>query len=139
DHQPQPSAEDEALWLRLRPLLAATPERPPTVAELAAALEIDWRALRQALGRLAHFGRLELATANRAFLAEGLAALERSLEALADDSPGGMFTVAAFNSATGLGRNLSVEILEHFDRRGVTQRLGDQRRLARPAERRGFP
>jgi selenocysteine-specific elongation factor len=132
DHQPHLSADDEALWLRLRPLLAATPERPPTVAELATALEIDWRPLRQALGRLEHFGRLQMATRNRAFLPEGLAELEQRIAELAQARPGGMFGVAEFNTAAGIGRNLCVEILEHFDRRGVTQRLGDQRRPTRP-------
>jgi selenocysteine-specific elongation factor len=101
------------------------------VAELADALETDWRILRQALGRLEHFGRVVNATRNRAFLPEGLAALERHVARLAAARPGGLFGVAEFNAATGVGRNLSVEILEYFDRRGVTQRLGDQRRPAR--------
>jgi selenocysteine-specific elongation factor len=131
-HRPSLAARDEALWTRLRPLLAAEPERPPTVAELASALELDWRVLRQALTRLAHFGRVVVATRNRAFLPEALAKLQAALPALAAQGEAGLFTVAAFNAATGVGRNLSVELLEYFDRRGVTRRLGDQRRLARP-------
>jgi selenocysteine-specific elongation factor len=131
-HAPRPSDEDEALWQELEPRLAATPERPPTLAELAAALETDWRALRSALGRLAHFGRVDLATPNRAFLPEAITSLELKLGRLAEQAPGGLFTVADFNAAASLGRNLSVEILECFDRRGITLRLGDRRRLMLP-------
>jgi selenocysteine-specific elongation factor len=130
DHEPRASIDDEALWGRLQPLLAAAPERPPTLAELAEALEMDWRRLREAVVRLAHFGRVEFAVANRAFLPEAIAALEGRIERLAATSPGGLFTVADFNAAVGIGRNLSVAILEYFDRRGFTQRLSDHRRLA---------
>jgi selenocysteine-specific elongation factor len=130
EHQPSPSAEDEMLWASLRPLLAQTPERPPTFAELAASLELDRRTLRAPLGRLAHFGRVTLATRNRAFLPEAVDALADQLKTIAKASPDGLFTVADFNATTGVGRNLSVELMEYFDRRGITQRLGDQRRLA---------
>ena len=38
-------------------------------------------------------------------------------------------TVKQYRDATGIGRNLSIEILEYFDNHGVTQRRGDVRKL----------
>jgi hypothetical protein len=48
---------------------------------------------------------------------------------VAESSPGGRFTVAQFRDRAGVGRMLSVDILESLDRLGVTQRVGDARVL----------
>ena len=42
----------------------------------------------------------------------------------------GQFTELAFRDRSGIGRNLTVEVLEFFDNSGVTTRLGDARRIA---------
>jgi len=39
------------------------------------------------------------------------------------------FDVASLRDCTGLGRNLLIEVLEFFDRTGITQRRGDRRRV----------
>jgi selenocysteine-specific elongation factor len=45
------------------------------------------------------------------------------------DETRGQFTTAQFRDRAGVGRNLAVEILEHFDRKGFTVREGELRRL----------
>ena len=40
-----------------------------------------------------------------------------------------MFTAAQFRDATGIGRGLAIEILEFLDTLGITQRVGDARKL----------
>ena len=42
---------------------------------------------------------------------------------------GGPLKVTAFRDALGCGRKLAIEILEYFDREGVTLRRGDERVL----------
>jgi selenocysteine-specific elongation factor len=37
--------------------------------------------------------------------------------------------VTAFRDALGLGRKRSIQILEYFDRLGLTRRLGDHRQI----------
>ncbi len=44
----------------------------------------------------------------------------------------------AFRDRAGMGRNLAIEVLEFFDRAGLSQREGNVRRLVRPA-REVFP
>ncbi|MBK6661107.1 MAG: SelB C-terminal domain-containing protein [Proteobacteria bacterium] len=42
---------------------------------------------------------------------------------------GGKFSAADFRDRAGVGRNAVIEILEYFDRIGLTHRSGDQRSL----------
>jgi selenocysteine-specific elongation factor len=46
---------------------------------------------------------------------------------LADDNP--VIEVSAFRDAVGLGRKRSIQILEYFDRLGLTRRVGDRRQI----------
>ncbi|MCB1693889.1 MAG: SelB C-terminal domain-containing protein, partial [Pseudomonadales bacterium] len=66
----------------------------------------------------------------RFFLPHAYAALRQDAVTLHERE--GPFTVAAFRDESGVGRNLAVEILEHFDRSGITQRAGDVRRVRQP-------
>ena len=54
--------------------------------------------------------------------------------ALASESPGG-FTAAQYRDRVGSGRQLAIQVLDYFDRRGVTVRRGDLRRAGKdPAQ-----
>jgi selenocysteine-specific elongation factor len=44
-----------------------------------------------------------------------------------------MITAAAFRNESGIGRNLAIEVLEYFDKAGLTRRVGDARRLLKSA------
>jgi selenocysteine-specific elongation factor len=59
--------------------------------------------------------------------------LAAKAEILAEHSEGGLFDAAAFRDRSDLGRGISIVLLEYFDRIGFTQRVGDQRRLLKPA------
>jgi selenocysteine-specific elongation factor len=52
---------------------------------------------------------------------------------LAQDSPDGSFGAAAFRDRSGIGRNLTIEVLEHLDAIGVTRRVGEARIVVRSA------
>jgi selenocysteine-specific elongation factor len=55
-------------------------------------------------------------------------------EQLAADSPDGLFNAAAFRDRSGIGRNLTIELLEYFDTVKLTKRHGDLRAILRPAD-----
>jgi selenocysteine-specific elongation factor len=40
---------------------------------------------------------------------------------------GGTLTAAAFRDRSGIGRNVTIEVLEYFDRIRFTRRVGDAR------------
>jgi len=116
------------LWEKVEPILAENPTRPPVVHELAERLNLPPKAIEKLLAQCAHLGLLVRPAPNRFFLPEALDPLLAQARPAARDG-GGEFTVKAFRDLTGIGRNLSIEILEYFDRTGRTVRIGDKRRL----------
>ncbi|MBH3510398.1 SelB C-terminal domain-containing protein, partial [Pseudomonas aeruginosa] len=44
-------------------------------------------------------------------------------------APAGLSRPAQFRDRLGIGRKRSIQILEHFDRIGLTRRIGNDRRL----------
>jgi selenocysteine-specific elongation factor len=132
-HQPRLSRDDEKLWRRVEPLLAAADLRPPRVRELATALGIEPEAAARLMKRFERFGRVAPVAANRYFLPETIARLADIARELADADPAGAFIAGSFNECAGVGRNLTIEILEYLDRIGVTRRVGDARVVVRAA------
>lgn len=126
-HRPQLRPADATLWQRLQPLLPDTGVRPPSVAELAASLGEETAHLNTAMSRLAHRGLLVRVSKNRFFPPAALGRLMHLLRQEQDAS--GSVTAAGFRNRCGIGRNLSIEVLEYFDRSGFTQRIGDARVL----------
>jgi len=131
EHRPRLTPGDERLWERVRPLLAVSDLRPPRVREIAAALELEPERVERILNRAERLGRVARVADNRFFLPETLAQLAEIARELADGSPEGAFTAAAFKDRSGVGRNLTIQILEYLDKMGATRRQGDARILLR--------
>lgn len=122
-HEPKSDPGDQLLWNRVKPILEARAVRPPTVAEISYAVrDFDLRQIEAVLKRTARRGCLMQVSTNRFFLPERLAQLSRLLCELVEESPEGLVTTAQFRDRSGLGRNLSIEVLEYFDRIKLTRR-----------------
>jgi selenocysteine-specific elongation factor len=134
EHQPRLTKADEKLWERIQPLLAAEDLRPPRVREIAAALGLQPEAVDRFLARAERLGRVARVADNRFFLPETLARLAEIACELADRSSDGTFTAAAFKDHSGVGRNLTIRILEYLDKMGATRRLGEARIVLRGAD-----
>lgn len=134
EHSPRLTKADERLWERVQPLLAAADLRPPRVRELAAGLGLEPQIVERFLNRAERLGRVARVADNRFFLPATLARLADIARNLADSSPEGAFTAAAFKDRSGVGRNLTIQILEYFDKMGATRRTGDTRIVVRGAE-----
>jgi selenocysteine-specific elongation factor len=126
-HQPRLSREDERLWQRIEKLLAVADLRPPRVRELAETLGLEPDAAAKLMKRYERFGRVAPIASNRYFLPETVDSLATIARELSAGDPAGAFTAAAFKDRSGVGRNLTIEILEYLDRAGVTRRVGDAR------------
>jgi selenocysteine-specific elongation factor len=131
EHRPRLAAADEKLWQRLRPLIAAGELRPPRVRELASDLALEPEAVERLLRRAERLGRVARVADNRYFLPESLERLVAVACQLADESSDGRFTAALFKDRSGVGRNLSIQILEYLDKMGATRRVGDARIVLR--------
>jgi selenocysteine-specific elongation factor len=127
-HAVQPTAAELELWRRVEPALEGL--RPPRVRELAEITGVALGPIEAFLGRAEELGLLHQVAPNRFYPPQALAALADMAERLAAESPDGLFAAADFKRVSGIGRNLTIQVLEYFDRIGTTQRRGDKRRMA---------
>jgi selenocysteine-specific elongation factor len=129
DHKAELAANDRDLWLRIEPLLQAGELRPPIVREIAPALDIEFEAVERMLKRAAALGLIVQVSRNRFFLPAALRRLAEIAEQLAAESEDGLFLAAEYRDRSGIGRNLTIELLEYFDRTGLTRRIDTGRRI----------
>jgi selenocysteine-specific elongation factor len=127
EHRPRLSNADEKLWAQMRPLLVQAELRPPRVREIAEQLALEPMAVERFLRRAERLGRVAKVADNRFFLPETLAQLAIIAHDLAAAAAEGTFTAAMFNDRSGVGRNLTIQILEYLDKIGATRRIGDTR------------
>ncbi len=128
-HRPSLHGADAANWKKIRPLLDEL--RPPALGEIAAGVAGDVRKVESLLVRAGRHGLVVRISKNRFFLPETLLRLGEIAERAADDD--GKITAAAFRDASQIGRNLTIEVLEFFDKVKFTRRVGDGHELMRPA------
>ena len=133
-HRPQPSPEEARLWSAIEPLIEGGGLRPPIVREIAAATAMEPAEVERFLGRATQLGLVVRVSRNRFFPPPALLELGRIAERLAGEAADGRFDAARFRDASGIGRNLTIELLEFFDRAGLTRREAEGRSLKRTAE-----
>ncbi len=116
-HQVVLSDAEQALFDRVQPLLAQP--QPPSLGDMAKQFRLGIGDLAKRLHPLVAKKVLLRISDTRYYLPEHLrkmADIARSLDA---DGP---FTVRQYRDATGIGRNVAIEVLEYFDRVGFTRR-----------------
>ena len=124
--------KDKALFQRVQSVILNRGIRPPLIRELAEELHESPKRIKDLLKKAQQIGDVVAVTEDRFFLAETMDTLAARFQALAAE--GEMISTAAFRDASGLGRNMAVEVLEYFDRVGVSQRIGNARRFIVRAE-----
>jgi selenocysteine-specific elongation factor len=125
------NSADEAMWRKVEPLLAHTPQAPPQVRELAATLKLDEKALQAMLQRRIKRGELIRLDPQRVYLRTAIVGLAHVVARTAQSVPGGQFNAAQYRDQSGIGRSLAIQVLEYFDGAGLTLRVGDARKLRR--------
>jgi selenocysteine-specific elongation factor len=129
-HEARLTAAEESLWRRVRPLLVNKERfRPPRVRDIAGVIgvgEAEIRRLGKLLGRL---GKVDEVARDHFFLRGTVAEMAEIAAELAAKSANGQFSAAEFRDRLDNGRKVAIQILEFFDRHGVTLRRGDFRRI----------
>lgn len=126
-HRAKLSVNDERLWRHARELIAAERFRPPRTRDLAQALSVPETAMRTVLKRVQRMGRIVEVAPDQFFLSETIAEMLDIAASIADE--GKQLTVAEFRDRLANGRKVAIQVLEFFDRAGVTVRSGDGRRI----------
>ncbi len=129
-HMPRLSDNDEAIYDRIAAGLDGEARfRPPRVRDFATELGEDEAEIRRIMRMAARQGRVDQIARDHFFLRATvieMADLIRTMSAAAED---GWFTAPAFRDHTRNGRKVAIEILDFFDRHGLTLRRGDLRRI----------
>ncbi len=131
-HEISMSPSDSKVWDKIAQELKAAELTPLRITELADVIDRSVEETHQFLYQCVTHGKVYKVTDNRYFLPQTLRDLAAIAEKLAAKDT---LTVAEFRNNSGVGRNLVVELLEYFDRCRFTQRIGDKRRVLKPAEK----
>ncbi len=130
NHQAALSEEEKTFLETIRPILKESGKIPPRTRELVEMTGIPLRPLERILKQTTQSGNLIKVADNRYFLPETIMELAEFTEALAaEEQEGSGFSVIQFRDASGIGRNLCIEILEYFDKIGFTRRDDNTRFL----------
>jgi selenocysteine-specific elongation factor len=129
-HRVDLAPEDERLWLRIEPLLSGDAKfRPPRVGEIAADLSMAESNVRRLLKQLVRKGRVEEIIPDQFFLPDVVKEMAAIAVDIADGNADRTLTAAQFRDRLNNGRKVAIQILEYFDRRGITMRRGDLRKI----------
>ncbi len=127
------SESDRQLWRQAAPKLVPNSGSPQSLYQAAEALGIDKEVLETSLKNAVKVGEMVLVAKNRYLPTSYIVRLGSAAEVLAEGSDEGFFTVAEYCEQTKTGRNFAIDLLEYFDGRGFTERVGNNRRIKRPA------
>ena len=124
------AAAEEELWDRIEPLLTGEQRfRPPRTRDLAGLCSVPEQQMRKLLKRASRMGRVHEIAQDDFFARPVIAEIVGILRDIATSKPKGEFIAADLRDRLENGRKVSIDILEFFDRHGVTIRRGDLRRL----------
>jgi selenocysteine-specific elongation factor len=131
-HEVQLAPEDSAAWEMIAPLLGGPQRfRPPRVRDLAAATGRAEKDLRRVLKCVGRMGRADEVAHDHFFLRSTVSEMTTIITDLSAAATDGSFSAAQFRDQVDNGRKVAIQILDFFDRHGVTLRKGDERRVNR--------
>ena len=129
-HESSLTAADETLWRAVEPLLAGEQRfRPPRVRDIGATISVGEAHVRRLFKLLGRLGKVDEIAHDHFFLRDTVAEMVAIATDLAAQAPNKQLAAAEFRDRLDNGRKVAIQILEFFDRHGVTLRRGDLRRM----------
>lgn len=122
-HSLKLGSRDEALWQKISTDMTRDRFKPPRIRDFAQAYGVPETDTRRLLQRLSKLGRVVEVAPDHFFLRPVVAEMIAIANAF-----GREFSAAEFRDKLDNGRKLAIQILEFFDRHGITVRRGDLRR-----------
>ena len=120
--------DDETMWDEILPLLGGGARfRPPRTRDIAGLIGAEESEIRRLLKLVARLGRVDEVAHDHFFLRETVREMASIIADIASAEPA--FTAAQFRDRVDNGRKVAIQILDFFDRHGVTLRRGDLRRI----------
>lgn len=131
-HEVRLSPTDEALWSKVGHYIGGEGRfRPPRVRDIAGFTGIAEPEVRRIFKLMGRMGKVDEVAHDHFFLRGTIAEIVQIMTQVAANAEGGQFTAAQLRDQLDNGRKVAIQILEFFDRHGVTIRHGDLRRINR--------
>ncbi len=128
-HEVRLTPADEKLWTRVEPLIGGAERfRPPRVRDIAGMINVREMDVRRLLKLLVRMGKVDEVALDHFFRRVTVSEMVDIIVDLGAALPEG-FSAAQFRDRVDNGRKVAIQILEFFDRHGVTLRRGDLRRV----------
>ncbi|MFK8018750.1 MAG: selenocysteine-specific translation elongation factor [Pseudomonadales bacterium] len=124
-HESGLSKEHQQTWNKVRNILEKSAPVIPSISELQQALQLDKDPLLKAINAATRKKLINKVSDRRYALPATLYAFGRIVNEMTQESD--KIEVRRFKQEAGIGRNLSVELLEYFDTIRFTQRRGEHR------------
>jgi selenocysteine-specific elongation factor len=128
-HSVRLSPQDERLWARIQPALTSARFGPPRVRDFADQFDFAENQVRDLMRRLSRMAVVWQVAPDHFFLRDAVAEMARIVEDLATTAPDGTFKAAEFRDRIGGGRKVAIQILEFFDRAGLTALKNERRTI----------
>ena len=134
-HSAKLQGEDAKLWKLAEASFSSAGLRPITAREIAQDCRLELRKTEAFLTRAGRLGLVIRISKTRFSTPDQLMELAAIAEKLARADSNNMLMVAEFRDASGVGRNMTIEILEYFDRQKFTRRVGEGRKVVQAADK----
>ena len=129
-HTARLAPQDEAAWSMIAPLLGGAERfRPPRVRDIAETTGRQERDVRRLLKLAGRMGWADEVAHDHFFLRATVREMTTIVADVAAQAEGGAFAAAQFRDRVANGRKVAIQILDFFDRHGVTLRKGDLRKI----------
>ncbi len=129
-HSVRLQPDDEMLWARIRPMLGGGQRfKPPRVRDIGNESGVPALQAPALMTRLPRLGQVGELAHDHFFRTQAVAEMIQIADRLAKASPDASFNAAAFRDKVDNGRKVAIQVLEFFDRHGITVRKGDIRKI----------
>ena len=129
-HEVRLTPQDDAIWKKIQPLISGKERfRPPRVRDISGLLHVKEPDVRRLFKVLSRTGKVDEVAHDHFFLRDTVAEMVAICVKFAEQAPDGSFNAAQLRDQLDNGRKVAIQILEFFDRHGVTIRRGDLRRI----------
>jgi len=137
EHRINLSDKEKALTEKINAILAKSPMTPPELKQIEKVLGMGRAKLMEVIRVMEREKSIVRVATDLYYLPECVDKVRGLLYKYLSDN--NEITAANFRDLLGSSRKYTIALLEHFDREGITLRVGDARRLKSPPGRQGAP
>ena len=127
------SSEELNMWKKIKHALDKNKYHPPTINEVAKELNFETKDTEQIFKKALKLNYLVQVSLNRYFYRDIILYYANIVEKISAANTNHKLELSIFRNEVRISRNLTIELLEFFDRKGFTIRLKNERYLQKKA------